>query len=401
MSIEQLKLSDQPSYVDWMRGLAAERMQPGMAIIGPWSSDISPVERAAIHMMLLGTTYGQGHPGSGQGLPEIMQKQQEGSLLTWIVKWQDLPVGMVNFEIQEAGIAEAVRSVALPKGTILPNGDVYSGQATISAAMYHRIPDLLEHQDSRRDVFAIEGDVRLATEIKLPNHDVLPPGTRTQHINKLSGLNPYLLVVPRYQVHPEGGVPHQEAFLQSRLYLNPQDTRIDETIYTPLDHPRGKTTVADIARVTYQNAHGLEPGFSDERVISAPPEINLEETAGIHFSTIRASGDIGEATLIAALSDGLNQSRFVEIIIPNRPENVDLQRRLMELPVVSLGVFPGSTSTDAKGNPKYRETTLHFGITHPEIAQQIVEVECAKDYDGSRLQELIHALREEWRELAA
>ncbi len=401
MNARQQESNSMKSYIDDMYHVSAEKMQPGMEIIGPWSQDISAVDRAQVHAMLLGATYGQGHPGSAQDYRGIMHRQQQGTLLTWIVNWRDMPVGMVNFDVQNNGIAEAVRSVALPAGTVLPNGDVYLNQANISAAMYRRIPDLLGRPELSERILAIEGDVRLAKAIVLPSRDILQSGTKTQHINRMSGLDPYLLVVPRYRVHPEGGMPHQEAFLQSRLYLDAQNVRLDETIYTPLSHPRGKTTVADIAHATYVNAYGAAPVISDRQVTAADAEITLEPTAGIHFSTIHASGDVGKNELLNALRAGLNQSRFVEIIIPNCPENVELQRRLMELPVVSLGVFPGGRFIDSDGLSKYTETTIHFGITSPEIAQQIVEVECANDYDGSRLQELIYRLREEWRELSA
>jgi hypothetical protein len=85
--------------------------------------------------------------------------------------------------------------------------------------------------------------------------------------------------------------------------------------------------------------------------------------------------------------------------MPNRPENVELQRQLLELPVVPLGVFPGGTFRDTSGGLQQVETTIHFGATSPEIAEQIVAVECAIDYERTALQGLVYTLRDEWARL--
>jgi hypothetical protein len=383
-----------------LSALSAEKMTPGMSIVGPWSDEITPLERAETHMKLLAATYGKGHPGSAGDIESMLARQQTNQMLTWIVNWNNFPVGMVNLEVQERGIAEAVRSVSLPKGTRLPDGTIYDGQANISAAMYRRIPDLLSEPDFSETLWAIEGDVRLAAEIKLPTNEILPSGVRTQHINHQSGLRPYLLVVPRYRVHPDGGVPHQETFLQSRLYLQNNDTTLDEPIYTPLQHPLGKkNTIAGIVQATYEFAHDIEPTIIDEsgNLDSYPTYAGITPTAGIHFSTIELSGDVEKSHIQEMISSGLAESRFVEIILPNRPENIQLQRDLMALGLMPLGVFPGGTFLTEQGQQTI-ETTIHFGIARPEVVRQMVKVSCATDYQGSQLEKVIHSLRNEWRE---
>lgn len=384
---------DLSSHLFKMDQLCSEKMTPYMEIVGPWSNKLSAKKRAEIHLELLASTYGNGHPGSAGNVESVLNMQQSGQMLTWVVLWKNMPVGMVNYEVQDSGIAEAVRSVALPVGTKLANGEVYKGQANISAAMYKRMADLLRNKDASRNVWAIEGDVRLASTIKLPTGETLPSGVRTQHINALSGLKPFLLVVPRYRVHPSGGNPHQEVFLQSRMYTTDNSIVMNEPVFTPKKHPKGKTSIADIVKATYKFS-GVDANIVDRATRKrSKPTISLENTAGIHFSTLRISGDVPAQTIKKQIEAGLKQSRFLEIIIPNRPENIAVQSTLMKMGVMPLGVFPGVKEF----NSKNIETTIHFGIARKEIIKQMVQVECAKDYNGTEMEKLIYKLRNEWK----
>jgi hypothetical protein len=296
---------------------------------------------------------------------------------------------MVNLEIHH-GIAEVVRSVEIPTGTVLPNGQTYRGEAKMSGAMYHRLADLLESHLAK-DIWAIEGDIRLAAEIHLPDGRILPAGVKTQHINATSGLCPLLLCVPRYQVHPTGGRPHQEAFLQSRKYVDSNSIDLGEPIYTPLADEYYPLTLATIAAGTYQYGWGISPTIV-EKGHPQPGTIELIPTAGIHYSTVTITGGVDEETIKRTITKGLEQSRFVEIILENSPDNLLSQQRLLDLGVVPLGVFPGVKS---QGIP----TTLHYGIARPNIIEQMVEVELARDYQNTPIEDLVLQLREAWRKL--
>jgi hypothetical protein len=380
---------EQQQYIQSLRSHAAEKIGPAMDIIGPWSDRLTSQERAVIHLELLAQTYGAGHPGSASTWEQVERRQMAGELLTWIVSWHEQPVGMVNLEIH-GGIAEVVRSVEIPTGTPLPNGQIYHGEAKMSGAMYHRLADLLESHVAQ-DIWAIEGDIRLASEIRLPDGRILPAGVKTQHINATSGLCPLLLCVPRYQVHPAGGHPHQEAFLQSRKYVDDNSLDLEEPLYTPLPDKHYPLTLANIATSTYQYGWGIQPSIVEK----GRPQlgaIELNQTAGIHYSTATITGDVDEDAIARTLIQGLEQSRFVEIILENNPDNILSQQRLLDLGVVPLGVFPGVKSRGVS-------TTLHYGIARPDIIEQMVEVELARDYQNTPIESLVLQLREVWREL--
>lgn len=106
-----------------------------------------------------------------------------------------------------------------------------------------------------------------------------------------------------------------------------------------------------------------------------------------------------EAQVEAYIAEGLDNSRFLEIIVPNDPGNVGLQAILYNLGVMPLGVFPGGNMyTDSYS--QHIETTIHFGIARPDIVNQMVEIDFARDYRRSPIKNVSHNLREEWRELA-
>lgn len=367
----------------------------GNTIVSPWSEELSADSRAAHHMMMLGRTYGGGHPGSSSEVADLRYKQVTEEMLTWIVLREGTPVGMVNFEISGGGIAEAVRSVAVP-----PRGENHRSEDTssigISAAMYKRILDVFERDELLLSLGAIEGDVRLASEIQLPNNKVLPSGARTQHINKKSGLNPYLLCVPRYQVHPSGGVPHQEVFLQSRRYINPDLSQEMNVLHLP----EVNTTDVGMTRIvnlTWESGLGVKPQINSEgKEDYGSGRILLEETAGIHFSRLLIDGSVGQSQIKPAIHKGLCSSRFLEIVVSNRPESVLSQHELLRLGAIPLGVFPAMEYL-SDGEIVKVEPTIHYGVARPEIISQMVELELARDYHGTELGDLILQLREMWR----
>lgn len=61
-----------------------------------------------------------------------------------------------------------------------------------------------------------------------------------------------------------------------------------------------------------------------------------------------------------------------------------------------LGIFPGGSFQLSNGIVK-NETTIHFGITRPGIAREIVDVALARDYADTEIENLVHSLRQEWK----
>lgn len=376
-------------------GEEARKRLNGAIIKSPWDSAISAQDRATQHMYLLQQTYGNGHPGCREPIESLMERQSAGRLLTWIIYWQGYPVGMANLEITDSGTGELCRTVELPKGTKIDEGLTYEGQVKTSAVTYQRISDALTHPEITKKIWALEADLRMAKEITLPSGKTLEAGVKTQHINK--ALNPMLLSVPRYEVSPEHGHAHQEVFLQSRLYFEPEAIDKSQPIYTP-EKIDGKITVADIVSATYNHAFGFSPKIvgdhgAETRLVGSA---ELKNTAGEHFSTLTLSGNVDVETILEKVHEGLVVSRFLEIVVPNLPENIPVQKKLYELGIIPMGVMPGGEFS-LNGNKIIVPTTIHYGTARQHNIRQMVEVGLAQDYEGGDIEKISLALREEWR----
>ena len=373
---------------------AAVRKGDGV-IKNPWDNGISPIDRARQHLYLLEQTYGNGHPGSSEPIENLMKRQVSGNLLTWIIYWKNYPVGMANLEIGNQGVAEMCRVVEIPKGTTLDSGVEYRGQLKTSAVTYQRIADALTHPEITKKIWALEADLRMAKDIVLPSGKILEAGVKTQHINR--ALSPMLIAVPRYEVSPEHGHAHQEVFLQSRLYFEPEAVDQNEPIYTPR-HINGGVGIAGIVSATYENAFGFSPKIVDGQSNENKTEkiCQLENTGGFHFSTLVVSGSVLPEEIIERAYEGLNASRFLEVVIPNSPGNIEVQKKLYDLGIIPLGVMPGGTFTINGGKQKV-QTTIHYGTARAHNIKQMVEIELARGYQGTEIEKISHALREEWR----
>ena len=366
----------------------------GGVIKNPWDNGISPIDRARQHLYLLEQTYGNGHPGSSEPIESLMERQISGNMLTWIIYWQNYPVGMANLEIGNRGIAEMCRVVEIPNGTTVDNGVEYRGQLKASAVTYQRIADALTHPEITKKIWVLEADLRMAKDIVLPSGKILEAGVKTQHINR--ALSPMLIAVPRYEVSPEHGHAHQEVFLQSRLYFEPEAVDQNEPIYTPR-YINGGVGIADIVSVTHQNAFGYSPNIINQSNKNSVQEYcELTNTAGVHFSTLALSGGVGIEKIKEQIYNGLQASRFLEIIIPNLPCNIEVQKKLYDLGIVPLGVMPGGKFS-FNGGKQEVQTTIHYGTARSHNIRQMVEIELARDYQGTEIEQLSFALREEWR----
>ena len=375
-----------------------EQYQDVETVVSPWSDQIDPKTRAEVHQYLLGVVYGKGHPALTQPLESLIEAQQSGRMLTWLMYVNGQPVGMANIEVlPDEGIAELCRTVRLPIGSILPDGTTLNGQVNNTVVMYQRLLDFLQSPIANT-IWALQADLRLAKSITLPDGSFLESGAATQHINQFAGLNPWLLCVPRYQVHPKGGLPHQEVFFQSRLYLQPEGLNLQTPLYTPENNHYGSVSNAEIANATYRHAFGIQPtivGDINQEEIS-PPKLNLESTAGIHFSTIHVEGEVNPDQLLNLINTALQQSRFVEVIIPNKPTNIITQNICYQLGLIPLGVLPGGEFR-VNGQIKTIPTTFHFGMAKPEIRKQIVDIELARDYHGGEIEKLTYLLHHWWK----
>jgi len=94
--------------------------------------------------------------------------------------------------------------------------------------------------------------------------------------------------------------------------------------------------------------------------------------------------------------EGLNASRFLEVVVPNSPGNIEVQKRLYHLGIIPLGVMPGGTFT-INGGKQEIQTTIHYGTARTHNIRQMVEIELARDYQGTEIEKISFALREEWR----
>lgn len=368
-------------------------------VVGPWDDRIDNETRAQNHRYLLGVVYGQGHPALSQPIEDLINSLKEGRMLTWLMYINNQPVGMANIEIfPEEGIAELCRTVRLPEGSILPDGSVLNGQVNNTVVMYQRLQDFLRSPLAEK-IWCLQADLRLAAPIILPGGKILPGGAATQHINQTVGLNPWLLCVPRYQVHPKGGEPHQEVFFQSRLYLQDKGIDIKSPLYTPLKNSFGPISLLDIARATYHYAFGSEPivDYSSIRNSrNSESYLEIYPTAGVHFSTIFARGAISLQALKKAVDQSLDQSRFVEIIISNDPQNIITQEVCYQANLIPLGVMPGGIFY-INGSQKHIPTTFHFGAIRSEIRKQIVEIELARDYNNTPIEQITYNLHYLWK----
>lgn len=375
---------------------AAEHYPNGLTIIDPWDARISPKDRAEHHLMLLDAVYHGGHPGSATTIEELTTRQTEGGLLTWLYYQEGIPIAMANVELRSDGVAELVRT-----GKMSTANELHA-----SHLMYYRLAEALPILATTGDVWALESDLRLAKSVPLADGGEIKKGVYTQHINRfdpknLIGLHPFLLSVPRYQVSPKGNLPHQEVFLQSRRYLEP-DRVVLEPLYTPkinCSHPRSPS-IADIGRVTISHAFAVQPEVvEDSYGLKMRPEYSLEQTAGIHFSTLKLSGNVESEKIKQLVDYALANSRFLEVVVDNHPANIELQRRLYVAGAVPMGTFPGRYLNNERG--MRTTTTHHFGFARSQIVDQMVEIEMASDYNGTEFPYLCQSLWEMWKIVGA
>jgi len=370
-----------------------EKTKNGHTIVGPHDPSIPPLQRAQDHLFLIGEVYGNGHPASAATPEMIMTSQESGDMLTWLLYENGQAVGMANMEVLPNGIGELCRTCRLPVGTQLQDGTTLRREVKNTAAMYQRLLDVLTNPDMASRLAIIQADLRLAEEISIPGSEPLDAGVKTQHINFEAGLSPWLLCVPRYQVHIEGKEPHQEAFLQSRMYLQPENISTE-----PLYLYTNSTQVVsneEIAKATYEYAYNASPTIVHESETTAPGYSRLERTADIHFSTIYASGNIEAEQLQAQVAEGLNQSRMVEVIIENAPENIAAQKAAEKAGLIPMGVQPGGTF-DVAGSKITIPTTIHYGTARPEVRKRIVPIEVARELKNTMIENVTHKLHQQW-----
>ena len=369
------------------------RLNGGTTVIGPWDQDVSSEQRARWHAHLLYYAYGGGHPASLRPIDDFIREQKKGKILSWFLLSPDgEPVGMANIEILPNGVAEMCRTCRLKKGEPLVNGNILNKDYNNTVVMYQRLVDLLATDELKNKIWALQADLRLADEIKLDGESILA-GVATQHINLSAGLRPFLVCVPRYQVNPQKRNPHQEIFLESMFYTQPEGLRL-EPIFTPsIGSP---VTIGDIVKVTYPYAFGVEPEIVDLTDVSPWSSLNLEATAGIHFSTIMAEGNISKDDLAGLKEKALNQSRFVELIVPNKPANIATQRVVYEVGFIPLGVKPGGDFL-VEGRRIHVPTTIHFGLLRDGLKKTIPAMKLADELVGLPLDAITHSLRQTWK----
>lgn len=366
----------------------------GTTVIGPFDSSLTAEQKALWHAHLLFHAYNGGHPASKRPFEAFVKEQQEGRMLTWFLISPDgQPVGMANIEILPSGIAEMCRTCKLKSGEPLIDGRILDKEYNNTVVMYQRLVDFLTNEKLKNSVWCLQADLRLVDTINLPNGDYISAGVYTQHINLSAGLRPFLICVPRYQVAPENYPPYQEVFLESRLYTQPSGVDLTPIYTPPIEEDVG---IPNIVKALYNFAFGGEPEIIFHSKESNPAKLELEQTAGIHFSTIYAEGDISRKQLDNITTQALSQSRFVELIIPNHPGNIITQVAAYDLGFIPLGVMPGGNFL-IKDKPITIPTTIHFGKLREDLKETISPIRLANDLTHTIFPEIISKLWKKWK----
>jgi hypothetical protein len=376
----------------------AKRCVTDVRVVDPWSKELTNIERAQILFELVDRSY-KGSYSFRDFIPDIVNLTMlydKEEFLTWLVYWQGYPVGASSVEFVTDYLASLASSVNTPIGYELDKGQMYKGEAKISIAMYQRIADLLLREDYRESLMVIEGDVRMSQVIRFPEGSVLLGGARSQHINRLCELSPYLICVPRFHLHLSGKASLQQFFMQSRKYLQEEFVEVEAPIYSPTNYPNLKVTIPDIVTTTYKHSWGVAPTFIDSYGDYLPEKsyCRLTRDGTIQYSTLHASGEVTPAYLKSIIERGLNYSRFVEIIVPNKPYNIGLQISILNLGAIPLGALPGIRKS--KHFTLGIDTTLHYGLLRRDAINELVDIELARDYEGSEVEKIALLLREEW-----
>lgn len=408
-----------PELIDFITGLsrsyhtrADERLTEETVVISPWDTSITAEQRAEHHLFLLAKTYDpKGHPGLFEPTNKLMERQKKGELLTWLLFWKGNPIGTASITMKPNGMAEMCRAAAIPKGEILKDGTGYNGEIAVSGVQFKRMGELLGHAIAG-DIVAIETMLRMSSDIVLGTGRKITTGAVTQHVNfgqhpytEHAGPAPMLLVVPRYLMSPEHSDHYIDGLMEARLYLQPDRVFVSSPLHTPLQNSRDSKapSVAAIAQVTWPHAFGQNPNFVAEKVDahvydSAEKNIKVDTSNAPNYTKITLSGPLKMADIRMAIVDALKESRLVEIIVLNRPENITLQEKLYRLQgVVPLGVFPGGNFDRKTKGPIHVETTFHFAVGRPEVMRALHPIEMAKDYDNSPIKEVAIQIYDYWK----
>ena len=362
-------------YVQKMYLRSAEKAGD-VEVVPPWSLRISAEDRAEAYWGLVRASYGLGHPDTEgfAGPDAVAQRHRSGKLLTWVALWRGMAVGMSSLRVLDEGRVSLVGTVELPRGSKLPNGETYDARPNVSALMYRRIADLLVHGELGPSVQVLEGRVRASGPQTISGGRVLPGGAPTQHINLVCEVMPFVLCQP--VVHMDQDTDRRaEMYLISRRYTHEDRVcqGLAEVLHLPGAHrPRLNTILA----------HALDwgPTYGDGGGDAAELRVEVDRNAALSATSLTVSGDCSRELVERWIDEEMQVSTWVELIVPNKPENIALQEAAVAAGATFLGALPGYDCGDGSV-----ETTFHYGVLRSDVRAGIPDIELARDYEGTAI----------------
>lgn len=377
--------------------LARERLgrRSDIRLVTPWDPNVTASERATWLRHIMSETYwDKGSKVLIQPFSESVRDQETKCLLTWFMLVDGQPVSTSSLSVSN-GNAVMCYAASIPANGKFLDGTSVHGREKIpgSAVQYGRMASVLRRSSEVIDgLWGFDSYLRLGVKFQAPNGRMIESGMRTQHIN--SGPLRFLFCQPLY--HKD--IERVEFRVVTRLFLEPNAINWGEPLYTPRVNPYNPTepTQAEIAGLTYSLAEETVQ-ISGE----VPSSKKLKPTDSLVFQDIYTTMVKFEgAWTLQALRDRLTFYQMmlppnVEIVVENKPENFELQRNLLKLRIIALGVKPGGDFTLGDGQKQKVPTLFHFSLVRP--GYDPVDIELANEYKGTPMEDMAKRVHAVWR----
>lgn len=367
--------------------------RPDARIVTPWDPDISAETRASWLRHIMRETYwDNGSAVLLEPFSASVEKQRSKALLTWFMVVDGQPVSTSSLAISN-GNAVMCFAASIPKNGHFPDGTPVHGREKVpgSAVQYTRMAQFLRRPEVK-DVWGFDSYLRLGVEFPAPGGKMIQSGLRTQHING----RPYRFLLCQPLYHKDIG--RVEFRVVTRLFLEPNAVRWDEPLYTPTTNPYNslEPTQAEIATLTYSLA-GTQAQIVDRMVGRSRvlPTVSLVYQ-DVYTTMVKFDGNWTLQALTDCLA-GYQESGApnVEIVVENKPENIELQRKLLEIGAIALGVKPGGKFTLGDGEEKDVPTLFHFSLA--TRGYDPVNIELADEYVGTPMEDMAKRVHTVWR----
>lgn len=374
---------------------------PGLRVGNPWDGAIPADKRARDMRFVLEKAYGQviGHPALAHTLAQNIADIESGKVLTWVLYWNDQPVGTASLTLKANGTVEMCRAAGVPAGTRLPDESIMPAAISVGGLQLQRLADFLENPVSE-GFYAIDAEMRMSEQITLENGEVVASGARVQGNNAY--LSPQLLLDPKF-ADTHGDIPHIEGMVYARIHLNPTEVLTREVLHTPLTNTAdpSRVSLVDFARVAYPHAFGVpadELQFVSESTaepLSASHEV-LDQWED-RYIIYGVEGSWTRSNLQELLSRGFEAARLVEFVVSNRPENIRLIAELDKLGMIVMGIRQGG-SFSVNGQNVQVPTTFHFRLPRPNMGVTLRPITVSDQYRAAGFGDLADRQYIQWVE---